>query len=109
MGAIVSTVKVGQKIPKEAIKAAKEAYKKAKKHPPVYDPDCPPSSPEALKEFACMAVERNRRKKKRSVTIRVAPDVLENYKTMGSGYTGIMADVLKYAVNNPDILAEATK
>jgi hypothetical protein len=32
-----------------------------------------------------------------------------SYKTMGSGYTGIMADVLQYAVNNPDILIEATK
>jgi uncharacterized protein (DUF4415 family) len=69
----------------------------------------PPSSPEALKEFARLAAERNRRKKKRAVTIRVAPDVLETYKTMGIGYTGIMADVLKYAVNNPDILTEATK
>jgi uncharacterized protein (DUF4415 family) len=56
-----------------------------------------------------LAAERNRRKKKQSVTIRIAPDVLENYKMTGSGYTGIMADVLKYAVNNPDILTEATK
>jgi uncharacterized protein (DUF4415 family) len=62
-----------------------------------------------LKEFAQLAAERNRRRKKQSVTIRVAPDVLESYKTMGSGYTGIMSDVLKYAVNNPAILAEATK
>jgi len=28
---------------------------------------------------------------------------------MGEGYTGIMADVLKYAVTNPGILTEATK
>jgi hypothetical protein len=41
--------------------------------------------------------------------IVVAPDILESYKTMGNGYTGIMADVLKYAVNNPDILIESTK
>jgi hypothetical protein len=34
---------------------------------------------------------------------------LESCKTMGDGYTGIMADVLKYAVNNPGILAEATR
>ena len=51
----------------------------------------------------------NRRKKKQTITIRIAPDVLESYKTMGDGYTGIMADVLKYAVNNPGILTEATK
>jgi uncharacterized protein (DUF4415 family) len=109
MGTIISTVKVGQKPPEEVIKRVKKAVREARKAPPVYDPDCPPSSPEALKEFAHLAAERNRRKKKQSVTIRVTPDVLESYKTMGSGYTGIMADVLKYAVNNPDILTEATK
>jgi hypothetical protein len=61
-----------------------------------------------LKEFAQLAAERNRRKKKRSVTIRIAPDVLETYRTMGDGYTGVMADVLKYAINNPAVLANAT-
>jgi len=96
---------VGQKPPKEVIRAAR----KAARYPIYYTEDCPPSSPEALKEFAQLAAERNRRKKKQSITIRVAPDVLESYKTMGSGYTAIMSDVLRYAVNNPAILAEATK
>jgi uncharacterized protein (DUF4415 family) len=109
MGTITSTVRVGQKIPKEVITRVKKAVKEARKAPPVYDPDCPPSSPEALKEFAHLAAERNQRKKKRSVTIRIAPDVLESYKTMGDGYTGIMADVLKYAVDNPGVLTAATR
>jgi uncharacterized protein (DUF4415 family) len=87
----------------------KAEVKAARKMPAVYDPDCPPSSPEALKEFAHLAAERNRRKKKRSVTIRVAPDILEGYKTMGDGYTGIMADILKYALDNPGVLTAATK
>ena len=105
MGIIKSTVKVGQKIPKEVIKEVRAAARK----PIRYTEDCPPSTPEALKEFAHLAAERNRRKRKKSITIRVAPDVLEGYKTMGEGYTGIMADVLKYAVNNPAVLTEATK
>ena len=109
MGIITSTVRVGQKPPKEVIKRVKKAVKEARKAPPVYDPDCPPSSPEALKEFAQLAAERNRRKKKKSITIRVAPDVLESYKTMGNGYTSIMADVLKYAVDNPGILSKAIR
>jgi uncharacterized protein (DUF4415 family) len=96
---------VGQKIPKDVIKR----IKKAARRPIVYTDDCPPSSPEALKEFAQLAAERNRRKKKQTITIRITPDVLESYKTMGSGYTGIMSDVLQYAVNNPSVLAEATK
>ena len=105
MGIIKSTVRVGQKIPKEVIKEVRAAARK----PIRYSEDCPPLSPEALKEFAHLAAERNRRKKKQSITIRVAPDVLQSYKTMGAGYTGIMADVLKYAVENPGILANATR
>ena len=105
MAIIKSTVQVGTRPPKDVI----GRIKKAAKHPIIFTKDCPKSSPEALKEFAQLAVERNRRKKKQSVTIRIAPDVLDNYKTMGNGYTGIMADVLKYAINNPNILSEATR
>ena len=105
MGIIKSTVRVGQKIPKEVIEEVRAVAKK----PIRYTEDCPASTPEALKEFAHLAAERNRRKKKQSITIRVSPDVLERYKTMGEGYTGIMADVLKYAVNNPSVLTEATR
>ena len=105
MAIIKSTVWVGQKPPKEVIQRVKEIAKK----PIKYSEDCPPSTSEALKEFAHLATERNRRKKKQLITIRLAPDVLESYRTMGSGYTGIMADVLKYAVDNPDILTNATR
>jgi uncharacterized protein (DUF4415 family) len=105
MGITRSTVVVGQKIPKDIIKR----IKKVARRPIVYTEDCPKSSPEALKEFAQLAAERNRRKKKRTITIRIAPDVLEIYRTMGDGYTGIMSDVLQYAVNNLAVLAEATK
>jgi uncharacterized protein (DUF4415 family) len=109
MGIIKSTVKVGQKPSKEEMKRIRAELKEAAKHPIVYTDDCPKSTPKALKEFAHLAAERNRRKKKKSVTIRIAPDVLESYKTMGDGYTGIMADVLQYAVKNPSILTEATR
>jgi len=105
MGIITSTVRVGQKPPKEAIREVRAAARK----PIRYTEDCPKLSPEALKEFAHLAAERNRRKKKKSITIRITQDVLESYKTMGEGYTGIMADVLKYAINNPGVLNEATR
>jgi uncharacterized protein (DUF4415 family) len=50
-----------------------------------------------------LAAERGRKK---AVTLRLSPGCLEKYKDMGSGYTGIMADVLNYAANNPDILSK---
>jgi len=105
MGIIKSTVRVGQKPPKEAIKEARRAAKK----PVNYTKDAPRSTPKALKEFAIQRAEMNRQKRRQAVTIRVQPDVLEKYKSLGNGYTGIMADVLRIAVNNPSVLAEASK
>jgi len=105
MGIIRSTVRVGQKPPKEVIQEVRRAARK----PINYTEDAPQSSPEALKEFAELAAERNRRKKKLPITIRVTPDVLDSYKTMGSGYTAIMSDVLAYAISNPAVIAKATR
>jgi uncharacterized protein (DUF4415 family) len=44
---------------------------------------------------------------KPAVTIRITPDTLAKYKALGKGYTGIMADVLNYAADNPEILSKA--
>jgi uncharacterized protein (DUF4415 family) len=41
------------------------------------------------------------------VALRVEPEALEKYKALGSGYTGIMADVLNYVADNPEILSKA--
>ena len=108
MGTIVSIIRVGQKPTKEERKRMKEEIRAARKLPPVYDPECPPSTPEALAEFAAMARElrKNRRNPAPVVALRLMPDVLAKYKALGKGYTSIMADVLNYAVNNPEILSK---
>ena len=110
MAIITSTVRVGQKIPKEIMKLAKEQVKEARKAPKANDPDCPSSTPEALAEFAAMARElrRNRRTPSPVVALRVKPDVLAKYKALGRGYTSIMADVLNYVADNPEILTRAS-
>ena len=110
MGTTKSTIKVGQPIPKEILKLAKEQVKEARKSPNTSDPDCPPSTPEALAEFAAMAreVRRNRRNPSPVVALRVKPDALAKYKALGRGYTSIMADVLNYVADNPEILTKAS-
>ncbi|MDR1362953.1 MAG: BrnA antitoxin family protein [Spirochaetaceae bacterium] len=110
MDMITVTVRDGQKPAKEQVKEIRAAVKEAKKHP-VYDTDCPPSTTEALMEFAVKARElrQNMRRAKPAVTIRLLPEVLAKYKSMGKGYTGIMADVLDYAANNPEILSKMTQ
>jgi len=103
---ITSTVKVGQKPSKEEMKRIRKELREASKRPVVYDPDCPPSTSEALKEFAVQRAEMNRQKRRQAVTLRIQPDVLEKYKALGRGYSGIMADVLKLAADNPEILSK---
>jgi uncharacterized protein (DUF4415 family) len=102
MATITSTIQVGQKPPKEVLRE----IRRAKKYP-INLEACPELPPEALKEFAELAAERNRNKKRKAVTIRLVPDCLSKYKALGKGYTSIMADVLKYAADNPEILTKA--
>jgi uncharacterized protein (DUF4415 family) len=101
-----SMVRVGQKPPKEIIKAVKKIARYAKKNPDAYDPECPPSTPEALAEFAALRAAKKKHDKRPVVALRIMPEVLEKYKALGKGYTGIMADVLDYAANSPEILSK---
>jgi uncharacterized protein (DUF4415 family) len=93
--------KAGQKPPKDVIKRIKEAARY-----PINLEAAPELSPEALKEFAHLAAERNRQKKRQVVTLRLVPDCLSIYKALGKGYTGVMADVLNYLADNPEILSK---
>jgi uncharacterized protein (DUF4415 family) len=99
------TVKAGQKPPKKQIKRIRAAAKA----PITYTPACPETTPTGLTEFAVKARELRQRMKrtKPAVTIRVTPDCLEKYQALGKGYTGIMADVLNYVADNPEILSKA--
>jgi uncharacterized protein (DUF4415 family) len=107
MGMTTITVRDGQKPTKEQIKRIRAAARA----PIVYTPDCPESTPEALAEFAAKARELRKRLKaeKPAVTVRVSPACLSKYKSFGEGYTGIMADVLDYVADNPDILEKARR
>ena len=106
MAIIKSTAKAGRKIPKEVIQEVRRVAREARKHPEAYDPECPPSSPEALAEFAAQARELRKRKASPVVSIRVKPEALEKYKALGRGYSGVMADVLNYVADNPEILSK---
>jgi len=104
MGMTTITVKAGQKPTKEQVKRIRAAAKA----PINYTPDCPKSTPEALAEFAAKARElrKNMKTNKPAVTIRISAACLEKYKILGKGYTGIMADVLDYVADNPEILTK---
>jgi uncharacterized protein (DUF4415 family) len=107
MAEMTVTLKTGQKPTKEQLKKARAELQAAKKYPIIYTEDCPESTPEALAEFAALARARRQKKVKPMVALRIEPEALEKYKALGSGYTGIMADVLNYVADNPEILKAA--
>ena len=100
------TLKAGQKPTKEELERARFEYEEASKHEPVFDDDCPESTPQALTSFAAMARELRRKQSnaKRLVTVRLPAECIEQYKALGKGYTGVMADILTHAAKDPDIL-----
>ena len=100
------TLKTGQKPTKEELARARFEYEEARKHGPAFDDDSLESTPKALAEFAEMARElrRKHRNAKRSVSVRLPSECIEQYKALGKGYTGIMADILSFAVKDPNIL-----
>jgi hypothetical protein len=65
-------VRDGQKPTKEQVKEIRAAVNEAKKHP-VYDPDCPPSTPEALTEFAVKAKELRRNTRRMRIAVTAMP------------------------------------
>ena len=105
MGMTTITIRDGQKPTKEQIRRIRAAARA----PIVYTPDCPKSTPQALSEFAAKARELRQRMKvsKPAITIRISESSLLKYKSLGKGYTGIMADVLDYVAENPDVLEKA--
>jgi uncharacterized protein (DUF4415 family) len=101
MGITRSTVRVGQKPPKEAIQEARRAARR----PINYTVDAQRSTPEALAEFAAVRAAQKKKDVRPVVALRIEPDVLEKYKALGRGYSGIMADVLRAAADNPEFLS----
>jgi uncharacterized protein (DUF4415 family) len=107
MEMITRIVRVGQKPTKGEMKRIRKNAREAAKYP-LNLKDFPEASPEALDEFAAMARELRRNKKNAIpvIALRIAPETLEKYKSLGKGYTGIMADVLDYVAQNPEMLAK---
>ena len=77
---------------------------RAAKMPVVPDKDSPVYS---LEQLAWLYSESKRLAKKQTVGIRLNHRTIEQYKNLGKGYTGVMAAVLDYAINHPEILKRA--
>jgi len=97
---ITAKLKPGDKPTREQIKRIEMAAKL----PIVPDDDSPVYT---LKQLSYLYSESKQMRKKQTVGIRLNQKTIEQYKNMGKGYTGIMAAVLDYAINHPEVLKEA--
>lgn len=63
--------------------------------PPVPDEDCPFLSEEELKKFHRVSERNREERKKPSVTIRISPKAYDTAKSLGKGYTSVLARMLE--------------
>jgi uncharacterized protein (DUF4415 family) len=59
------------------------------------------------KQLAYLYAESKKQNIKKTVGIRLNQKTIERYKALGKGYIGIMAAILDYAIEHPDMLKEA--
>jgi uncharacterized protein (DUF4415 family) len=96
---ITNKLKHGEKPAREQL----GRIKKDTKIPIVPDKDSPVYTSEQL---AYLYSESKKLNKKQTIGIRLKQKMINQYKTLGKGYTGIMAAVLDYAINHPNVLKQ---
>jgi uncharacterized protein (DUF4415 family) len=94
---VKETLRAGQKPTKAQIKEIRDAEKRTI----TYTDDAPRLSSEELAEFKQINAEN---RKKIPCTLRLSKKSLEWWKSLGEGYTSVMARMLEEAQNYPDIL-----
>ena len=97
---IITRLEPGEKPDKEQI----ERIEQAAEIPIVHNDDSPVYTSEQL---AHLYLESKKLNKKQTVGIRLNKKTIEQYKSLGKGYTGIMAAVLDYAITHPEVLKKA--
>jgi len=97
---ITSKLKPDDKPTKKQLKRIEEAVES----PVVSDNDSPVYT---AKQLAHLYSESKKLNRKQTVGVRLNQKTIEQYKDLGKGYTGIMAAVLDYAINHPELLRKA--
>ena len=82
----------------------KKMLERADKMPIVYDEDSPELTPEQLTEFRRVSEMRNNERRKQTVTLRLSPSALSKAKSLGKGYTSVLARILEEALKDNDMI-----
>ena len=96
------------KLTPEQIKEVKEAAKR----PFEIDPEFPPFTEEQLSKFKRVSeIQKEERlnNRKQTVTIRLSPRTIKKAKSLGKGYTIILAQIVERALDDPAITEQLIK
>lgn len=64
------------------------------------DEDCPELTEEQLSKFRRIAEENRAERRKQTVTLRISQQALRQAKSLGKGYTSVLARILEDALND---------
>ena len=73
---------------------------------PVDFSDAPPLTEEQIEQFRQAVIERNRRMKKQTVSIRLDRQTIERAKSIDDNYTTLLAQILFTVLHDPELLEE---
>ncbi|MGN0513106.1 MAG: BrnA antitoxin family protein [Lachnospiraceae bacterium] len=82
----------------------KSMIENAANMPILYDDDSPETTPEMLLAFRQAAEEKRKQRRKNVISIRVSNNTLEKAKALGSGYSGVLARMIDFCLNDPEII-----
>ena len=90
----------------------KKMLEKASKRAVAFDEENPPLTKEELSQFKRVTeVVRKERmeSRKQNVTLRLSPQTINKAKSLGKGYTGILARIVEKALDNPKLAEQLLK
>ena len=93
---VKKTIDVSKTLTEEQQKMLEEM----EKFPIVYGEDCPELTEEELSQFRRVSDLRREERIKQTVSLRLSPQALKKAKSLGKGYTSILARMLEADLND---------
>lgn len=87
----------------EEIKMLKN-LRKMKEEDIVYDEDSPRLTDEQLSKFKRVNEGNQEKRKKQTIAVRLSPNTVKTYKSLGKGYTSVIGRILDYVASDANIL-----
>lgn len=84
--------------------ADRKRLREVAKRPIVFDEDCPEMTEEDLKNVRKVHMNNMASRRKTVLSVRIARKSMDKLKSLGPGYSSIVANMIEYCLNNPDIL-----